>query len=190
VLGLSADRFWSDWGLAAAVVWMAMQFDEEMTLLWNGQPIWRVILCGMIALPLFLDATNDMGRRYTFFLNEVFVDASDPQLKGWMPGPGGIFYAGNMRFFYNTFYKNPGGDWRYIAGFEPALMPPEDLKVYRNIQRNPGAIDAYEPWIAKMRPQDRLEVEGPSQPPLPALEWKHAGGDVWIGRLPAVRTVQ
>jgi hypothetical protein len=185
VLGLSADRFWADWGLAAAVVWMAMQFDDEMTGLWNGQPIKRLILCGMIALPLFLDATNDLGRRYTFFLNEVFVDANDPQLTGWMPGPGGIFYAGNMRFFYNTFYKNPQGDWRYIAGFEPALMPPEDLKIYRSIQRAAGAIEAYEPWVKKMRPQDRLEIESSSEPRLPALEWKRAGGDVWIGRLPA-----
>jgi hypothetical protein len=190
VLGLSADRFWADWGLAAAVVWMAMQFDEEMTALWSGQPVKRLVLCGMIALPLFLDATNDTGRRYTFFQNEVFVDASDPQLKGWMPGHGGIFYAGNMRFFYNTFFKNPQGDWRYIAGFEPALMPPDDLKVYRTIQRTAGAIEAYEPWVAKMRPQDRLEVESPSEPRLPALEWKRAGGEVWIGRLPAPGTAR
>jgi hypothetical protein len=188
VLGLSADRFWADWGLAAGVVWMAMQFDEEMTLLWNGAPIKRLVLCGMIALPLFLDSTNDLGRRYTFFLNEVFVDAGDPQLNGWMPGHGGIVYAGNMRFFYNTFYKNPQGDWRYIAGFEPALMPPDDLKIYRNIQRTGGAIEAYEPWVKKMRPQDRLEMDSQSEPNLPALEWKRAGGDVWIGRLLPVRT--
>ena len=129
---------------------------------------------------LYSDATNDTGRRYTFFQNEVFVDASDPQLKGWMPGHGGIFYAGNMRFFYSTFFKNPQGDWRYIAGFEPALMPPDDLNIYRTIQRTAGAIEAYEPWVAKMRPQDRLEVESPSEPRLPALEWKRAGGEVWI----------
>jgi hypothetical protein len=190
VLGLSADRFWADWGLAAAVVWMAMQFDEEMTALWNGEPVKRLVLCGMIALPLFLDATNDTGRRYTFFQDEVFVDASDPQLKGWMPGHGGIFYAGNMRFFYNTFFKNPQGDWRYIAGFEPALMPADDLKIYRTIQRTAGAIEAYEPWVAKMRPQDRLEVESPSEPRLLALEWKRAGGEVWIGRLPAAGTAR
>jgi hypothetical protein len=187
VLSFSADRFWADWGLAAAVVWMAMQFDHELPLLWNGSPIRRVMLCGMIALPLFLDATNDLSRRYTFFQNEVFVDANDPQLKGWMPGPGGIFYAGNMQFFYNTFFKNPQGDWRYIAGFEPALMPPDDLQIYRTIQRTAGTIEAYEPWVKKMRPQDRLEMESGSQPNLPALEWKRAGGNIWIGRLPAAK---
>ena len=53
VLGLSADRFWADWGLAAAVVWMAMQFDEELRALSSGEPIKRLVLCGMVALPLF-----------------------------------------------------------------------------------------------------------------------------------------
>jgi hypothetical protein len=187
VLSFSADRFWADWGLAAAVVWMAMQFDHELPLLWNDSPIRRIMLCGMIALPLFLDATNDLSRRYTFFQNEVFVDANDPQLKGWMPGSGGIFYAGNMQFFYNTFFKNPQGDWRYIAGFEPALMPLDDLQIYRTIQRTAGAIEAYEPWVKKMRTQDRLEIESGSQPNLPTLEWKRAGGNIWIGRLPAAK---
>ena len=64
-------------------------------------------------------------------------------------------------------------------------MPPEELAVYRTIQRAPGNLDSYEPWIKKMRPQDRLEIDMPYEPPLPALEWKHAAGDVWIGRLPA-----
>ncbi|HEX3989200.1 MAG TPA: hypothetical protein VHZ30_07195 [Verrucomicrobiae bacterium] len=185
VLAFSADRFWADWGLAAAVVWMAMQFDQELPALWGGVPLKRLVLCGMIALPLYLDATNDYSRRYSNSLNDVFVDANDPKLEGWMPGHGGIFYSATMKFFYNTFFKNPQGDWRYIAGFEPALMPPDDLTVYRTIQRAPGNLDSYEPWIKKMRPQDRLEIDMPYEPPLPALEWKHAAGDVWIGRLPS-----
>jgi hypothetical protein len=185
VLALSADRFWADWGLAAAVVWMAMQFDQEIPALWDGAPVKRLVMCGMISLPLFLDATNDYSRRYSNSLNDAFVDASNPQLKGWMPGPGGIFYSATMKFFYNTFFKNPQGDWKYIAGFEPALMPPDDLAIYRSIQRAPGILESYEPWIKKMRPQDRLEIDLPYQPDLPALEWKHAAGDIWIGRLPA-----
>jgi hypothetical protein len=184
VLGLSADRFWADWGLAAAVVWMAMQFDQEMPALWNGHPIRRLILCGMIVLPLFLDSTNDLARRYSSSLNEIMIDAADLQLKGWMPEPGGIFYSGEMKFFYNTFFKNPTGDWRYIVGFEPALMPQEDLTIYRTIHRTGGAADAYELWVKKMKPQDRLEIEIPSEPNLPELEWKRAAGDLWIGRLP------
>jgi hypothetical protein len=66
-------------------------------------------------------------------------------------------------------------------------MPAEDLRVYRDIQRNGGAVEAFEPWAKKMRPQDRLAVEAPAEPVLAPLEWKHATGDIWIGRLPAAK---
>ncbi len=209
ILGFVADRFWADWGLPSALVWMAAQFDDSLPDLWEGgrmkdegemapcagrlRALWegaaatRVVVCGLIVLPLYLDATNDLGRRYTSCLAEPFVNGAEAKLQGWMPGKGGIFYAGNMRFFYNTFFKNPQADWRYIAGFEPALMPADDLRIYRDIQRNGGAVEAFEPWAKKMRPEDRLAVEGPTEPVLAPLEWKHATGDVWIGRLPAAK---
>jgi hypothetical protein len=187
ILGFMADRFWADWGLPSALVWMAAQFDDSLPDLWEGVALRRLIACGLIVLPLYLDATNDLGRRYTSSLLEPFVNGSDPKLQGWMPGKNGIFYAGNMRFFYNTFFKNPQGNWRYIAGFEPALMPADDLKIYRDIQRNGGAVEAFEPWAKKMRPEDRLAVEAPAEPVLAPLEWKHATGDIWIGRLPGAK---
>ncbi len=182
VFGFFADRFWADFGMPAALVWMATQFDEAMPSIVEEGTVKRLMLCGMIAMPLFLDATNDLGRRYTASLDEIFIDANDPRLKGWLPEDGGIFYSDNMKFFFNTFYKNPGAPWRYIEGFEPALMLPEDLKVYRAIQRTRKAPEAYEPWLKKMRPEDSLEIDSPYQPDLP-LEWVHSG-NVWIGRLP------
>lgn len=188
--GFMADRFWADWGTPAVLVWLALQFDEVMPELCPGESPRRMVLCGMIALPLFLDSTNDLGRRYSFWEDETFLNGADPKLAGWMPEKGGIFYSGNMRFFYNTFYKNPQADWRYMVGFEPALMPPEDLKIYRGIQRSNGDMTAYEPWIKKMRAEDRLAVEGSSQPALSELEWKHAAGDIWIGRLPEKKPVK
>jgi hypothetical protein len=185
ILGLTADRFWADWGVAAALVWMAGEFDEAIPSLWGDCAVQRLVACGCILLPLYLCSTNDLGRRYSAVLTEPFLDGGDPQFKDWMPGPGGLFYADNMQFFYNTFYKNPRGDWRYIAGFEPALMPSDDLKIYREIHRTEGSPESYEPWIKKMRPQDRLAVSRPTRPELPALEWKLAGQGLWIGRLPA-----
>ncbi len=185
IFGFMADRFWADWGVAAALVWMAGEFDQAIPTLWNAASRQRLLACSLILLPLYLDSTNDLGRRYTGWSTEPFVDGSRPQLKDWMPGRGGIFYADNMQFFYNTFYKNPQGDWRYIAGFEPALMPADDLKVFRDIHRPGATQESYQPWIKKMRPQDRLALAWPAKPELPPLEWKEAAPGLWIGRLPA-----
>ena len=63
-------------------------------------------------------------------------------------------------------------------------MPPDDLKIYRDIQRSGGAVEAFQPWVNKMRPEDRLALEAPMEPVLAPLEWKRAVGSLWIGRLP------
>ncbi len=185
ILGFSADRFWADWGMPAALVWMAGEFDNASFKLWDGAPLRRLIACGCIVLPLYLDMTNDMDRRYSLTLVEPFVDGTDPKLKEWMPGPGGIFYNDNMQFFYNTFYKNPHADWRYMAGFEPALMPKDDLKIYRAVHASDGNPADYEPWVKKLRPQDRLALTRSAPPELTGVEWKQAAPRVWIGRLAA-----
>ena len=153
ILGFFANRFWADWGVPALLVWIALQFDDAMPEFSRDDSGRRLVVCGLILLPLYLSTTSDLGRRYTASLDEVFLDAGDPKLEGWLPGKNGIFFADNMQFFYNTFYRNPQAQWRYITGFEPALMPAEDLQVYRNIQRSRGADDSYEPWIKKLRPR-------------------------------------
>lgn len=190
MLGLRSSRFWDDWGMAAALVWLALQFEEILLTAWPSFPGRRLATSVLLALALFQLGTSDLDGRYTASLRDSFIDGSDPRLKGWMPEKGGIFYGADMDFFYNTFYKNPFGDWRYIVGFEPALMPPDDLKIFRNIQWNHFAWDAYQPWIEKMRPQDRLELSSGSQPILPPLEWNYAGGGIWIGRLPEGRAAR
>jgi hypothetical protein len=186
-LGFKADRFWADWGLPAATVWLALQFDEALLEMGPADSARRLLVCALIAAPLCLDSTSDLAVRYTRNQQESPVDGGDPALQGWMPGEGGIFYSADMSFFYNAFYKNPQGNWRYILGFEPALMPEEDLKILRDIQWSRYAWASYKPWIAKMRPQDRLEMPGAAQPPIPELEWRLAAKDTWIGRLPQTK---
>lgn len=186
-LGFKADRFWADWGMPAATVWLALQFDEAMLEMWPAAAPRRLLLCALIAAPLYLDSTSDLGVRYTRNQQESFVDAGNPALKGWLPEDGGIFYSADMAFFYNTFYKNPQANWRYILGFEPALMPEDDLKILREIQWSRYDWSSYTPWIKKMRPQDRLEIPSSVQPPIPNLEWSLAAKDIWIGRLPRTK---
>ncbi|HZM02535.1 MAG TPA: hypothetical protein VFC44_05895, partial [Candidatus Saccharimonadales bacterium] len=84
--GFMADRFWADWGMPAVVVWLATQFDEGLPEFCSGESLRRVLLCGLIAVPFFMDATNDLNRRYSFSLDKAFVNGSDPKLEGWMPG--------------------------------------------------------------------------------------------------------
>jgi hypothetical protein len=111
---------------------------------------------------------------------------NDPQLAGWLPEQGGIFYEADMNFFYRTFFRNPTAPWRYTAGFEPAFMPADDFQTYLQILLNHDEPDAYRPWIKKMRPQDRLVINSRGSPAsmLPELEWQHAVGLAWLGRLP------
>ncbi len=186
-LGFQADRFWADWGMPAATVWLALQFDGWMVEKWPAAAGRRLLVCGLIALPFFLDSTSDLRMRYTQNQQESVLDASDPALAGWLPEGDGIFYNPDMAFFYNTFYKNPQANWRYILGFEPALMPEEDLKILRNMQWNHFDLASYEPWIKKMRPQDRLEVPGSAPPPMPELEWYAGAKNLWIGRKPPAK---
>jgi hypothetical protein len=65
-------------------------------------------------------------------------------------------------------------------------MLPEDLAVLRKAQWNFGDARAYEPWVQKMRPEDRLIIHatGGAPPNLPELEWNYAATEMWIGRLP------
>lgn len=183
-LGFVGDRFWADWGMIAATVWLAMQFDDWMAEKWPADGGRRLLLCGLLAVPFYLGSTSDLHSRYTQNQQESVLDASNPDLQGWLPEGDGIFYNADMAFFYNTFYKNPQGNWRYIQGFEPALMPEEDLKILRNMQWNHFDLASYKPWINKMRPQDRLEVPGAAPPPMPELEWHAGAKNLWIGRKP------
>jgi hypothetical protein len=184
ILGLRADRCWADWGMPAALVWLTLQFSEAFTAFCGNSSPKRLLLSAFIALPLFFQSTNDLDQRYSHSADEQFVDAHDATLQGWLPGDGGIFYCSQMAFYYSTFYKNPTADWCYILGYEPAIMPADDLKILRSIQLSRGALEAYEPWIQKMRPIDRLVIYSPVQPNLRQLQWHRAVSDIWLGRLP------
>ncbi|MGD0410310.1 MAG: hypothetical protein ABSC18_01290 [Verrucomicrobiota bacterium] len=183
-LGFQADRFWADWGLPAALVWLALQFDGWMAEEWPAESGRRLLFCGLLAAALFLDCTSDSKSRFTKNLREPFLDGSNPALQGWLPEGDGIFYSADMSFFYDTFYHNPQARWRYILGFEPALMPEEDLKILRNMQWNHWDWPTWQPWIQKMRPQDRVEIPNAGPPPIPELEWRAGADGLWIGRKP------
>ncbi|HSY43596.1 MAG TPA: hypothetical protein VK811_06760, partial [Candidatus Acidoferrum sp.] len=124
--------------------------------------------------------------RWTENLTTGYLNANDPQLAGWLPEPGGIIYNSDMDVFFETFYANPTADWKYILGFESGWMLPDDLQTLRNYQWNFDDARALEPWVAKMRPQDRMIIHAPGggPPNIPELQWYYGATEMWIGRLP------
>jgi hypothetical protein len=184
-LGLHTGRFWSDWGLPACLAWMAGELDDALgPLRLAGRS--RLLLVTVASSIFFLAVTADVRGRWSRSERSAFLSLENAEHLPWLPAPGGILYSNSMRVFYNTFFKNPHAPWRYVLGFEPALMPAEDLAVYRNIQRELASDASLEPWAAKLRPEDRLVVVrgGSSAPELTRLEWHSPFRGMWIGRLP------
>jgi len=186
VLGFQAERFWDDWGTPALMVLIALDLDLFLEARLPADSVKRLALACGLAVTLFVTTTNDANSRWSAEASEQFLTENDPNLAGWLPAPGGIFYSTDMEFFYHTFFRNPEAPWRYTAGFEPAFMPADDLATYQQILANSDNPDVYQPWIKKMRPQDRLVLSARGDPSnfLPELEWKRAIDTLWLGRLP------
>lgn len=185
-LGFVATRFWTDWGMPAAIFWVTAElsnlFHEKVDALsWK-----RAFTAFAVAGVLFLAVTTDSNSRWTYNLNTEYLSQDNEKQAEWLPEPGGIIYADDMRIFYQTFFKNPKAPWRYILGFEPAMMPPDDLAILRKIHWNFAAGEAFKPWVEKMQPGDRMVIYGAynGKPPIPGLEWNYTATNIWIGRLP------
>ena len=185
-LGFFTRRISFDLGLPAISCWMAQEFQDFLESRMNYLS-WKRITMTIASLGvLYLAITNDIDSRWSSSQPHGYLSLENSSYAAWLPEAGGILYSDDMLIFYSTFYKNPYAPWRYILGFEPALMPKEDLDIYRNIQINNFARSSYAPWVKKMKPQDRLIIHNfPNQAPeIPGLEWHNVPEDIWIGRLP------
>lgn len=185
VLGYVALRFWSDWGLPAALVWAARELEEWLEEPPPVAPWRRLGATAVLGGAVLLASSSDVLGRWSVRLDRTYAPLLEPGLAEWLPGPGGVLYSPDVILFHQLFYRRPDASWRYMVGFEPGLMPPGDLAVYRDFMKR-GTVDALAPWIARMRPPDRLVLLGPAaSPPGTPLEWKHLGGNLWAGRLPS-----
>ena len=186
LLGLKMRRFWWDYGTPAFMLWVAFELQDQLEGRLAFDSAKRLFITVALAAGAFFGFTSDRDGRWTENLTAGFLSSDNPALAGWLPDPGGIIYNSDMDVFFRTFYKNPTAPWRYALGFEPGLMLPENLAVLRKAQWNFGDSRAYEPWVEKMRPADRLIIHaaGGARPNLPELEWNYAATEIWIGRLP------
>jgi len=187
LLSFRVSRFWEDWGWPALMVLIVTEMEFLLLTKFATDSSRRLLLTVILALATFLAVTSDLNGRYTKNLTWQFLSVAEhPELDGWLPEQGGILYSADMGIFYQTFYKNPTAGWRYILGYEPALMPAEDFETFHSILWNDGDAKAYAPWVKKMQPADRLVIRGAGgqRPNLPALEWNYGVSGIWIGRTP------
>jgi hypothetical protein len=181
VLGYKATRFWGDWGIIGlAVVW-AVELQRVMVKRIPADALARIGVTAAAAGTLYLLATNDAGSRWTSNVGISYGAPAAAADSGWLPAPGGILYSAEMEVFYRTFFGSPAAPWKYVTGFEPAMMPADDYATYQSIVLNHGNPLAYTPWVRKLQPQDRIALHWSAVPPLPSLDWKLVNG-VWYGR--------
>jgi hypothetical protein len=191
ILGFKAARFWIDWGWPAILVLVACDLQILLEERIPTHSFSRLTLTGGLSATLYLATTVDAQSRWTGNLTWAFLDQKDPDVAGWLPDKGGILYSADMSIFYQTFYKNPHGDWRYILGYESVLMPKDDFEVYHRVLWNFWGYKPYRPWVDKMRPEDRLVIRGSdtARPNLSRLEWNYTVSGIWVGRLPLTNSV-
>ena len=180
VLGLKVVRFWADWGIPAFTVWSCRQI---ILLKFDRLPrSWEtLVLSGVAAVALYLGVTADLGGRYTQNLKSPLLTKPVEDYVKYLPDEGGVLYCLEMQVFYRLYFRLPHAKFLYQTGYEPGMMPPEDLKIMRGIQFNDGLLDAYKPWLEKMTEKDRILLFYPRQP-----EWAGMKFDqfytMWIGR--------
>ncbi len=189
ILSFRVGRFWEDWGWPALLVLVVTELDALFAEKFAVDSLRRLWLVLILAVASFFAVTADLNSRYTKNLDWSYLsEAQHPELAGWLPEPGGILYSPDMGIFYQTFYKNPTANWRYILGYEPALMPADDFKTYQEIFLQNGDAKAYAPWVEKMQPADRLVLRAGKneRPGIAGLEWNYGVPGIWIGRPPRV----
>jgi hypothetical protein len=199
LLGFRVARFYIDWGLPAIVAWVAMEL-ERMLLVGRGSAVvtrsevvgrrsWVAgrrswVATALVYAAAFALFALDFGHRWSQPPTDpAYAAMVTPEHRAALPDSGGVLYADDMRAFYNLFFLEPAAPRRYMLGYEPGLMPPEDLAVYRNALLT-RSIAAFEPWARKLRPADRLVLHYSGGIPGLGLQWLYVGYGVWSGRSP------
>jgi hypothetical protein len=181
VAGMWVARFWLDWGYPAFIVWTARQLGVLLPIGSLKLPQ-KILVAGCVMAAFFACLASDRGGRYSAPLVNHFYTKADSELEAAMPEPGGIIYTIDMEFFYHMYFRFPHGPWKYLVGFEPGMLPPKDLEIFRSVQMQEGWINAYAPWIDRMKPADRLVVQSVSKPEWPGMEFRYITRQRWTGR--------
>jgi hypothetical protein len=183
-------RWFAEFGVVALLIMMLEELqawlDDDRLQRWFAWFSFPRFAIAMAAIALlFVGFTADQGSRWSSALKREYVEIDDPDIQGGLPGSDGIIYSSSMGVFFQTFFRYPNAPWKYMLGCEAAVMPEEDLQILRKIQWNREAWVSFEPWVKKMRPQDRMWIEtgfAGSKPGIEGLEWTKMTSYIWSGR--------
>jgi hypothetical protein len=184
LLGFLVIRFWSDWGGPALVAWMAVEIEDALEALGPADSTRRLGIAAVAGLAALLVWTSNTRGQRLLPAERPYQSLAATEAEPFLPGPGGVLYTDDMRLFFDLFYARPQAPWRYVVGYEPGLMPKDDLATFRRIlaARTPAS---FEPWVVKMKPADRLIIKSTEgQPRIGGLEWTQVSQTVWSGRAP------
>jgi hypothetical protein len=182
LLGFLVIRFWSDWGAPALLAWMALELEDALESHVPERSAGRLGLAAVAGLAALLVWTSNTRGQRLQAPERPYQSLASPAASPTLPGPGGILYTDDMRLFFELFFARPQAPWRYVIGYEPGLMPADDLATFRRTlaARTPAS---FEPWVRKMGAADRLVLKSTEGPPrIPGLEWTQVSQTVWSGR--------
>ncbi|PTY08572.1 hypothetical protein DB347_03070 [Opitutaceae bacterium EW11] len=183
-LGLKILRFYADWAVPAFTVWLCRQISEFSWERLRNDFEWLAIT-GFVSVAVFFCASADTSGRYTANLKSPLLTRPLEEFEGKLPEKDGVLYCIDMQVFYRIFFRMPNAPFRFSTGYEPGLMPPEDLAVMRAIQFNNGLLQSYAPWFQKMTSRDRVLLYYPVKPEWEGMEFSQFYS-AWIGKkLPA-----
>jgi hypothetical protein len=176
-------RFFLDWGFPALALWLAWQLDELLDGYFAAGGA-RIPLALLAACAFLLTTTPNVSGRWSVDGSAGALNANNPAQAELLPEPGGVIYSNSMSIFYSTFFTNPNGPWRYVLGYEPGLMTPEDYRVFQATLGVRVPYSTLTPWVDRMTPRDRLIIEGSpdAMPTLTQLDWTFSPPNKWVGR--------
>jgi hypothetical protein len=150
-------RTWMDLGLPALLIGLALAAERVLRARVPSASATRAILTLGVAGGLFLIVSANPQRRWDRnpLIPLVYLMENPEEVESWLPGPGGIVYSPDINVFYRFFFLYPDREWRYMTGMEPGLMAPQDRAIYEQVHAT-LSVAPMDPWLRKLRPQDRL----------------------------------
>ena len=183
MLSIKVVRFWVDWGTVALTFWLSLKLSELIKDMESAKkPLLRRTFFVLIAITvtILIPSSNWNNKKER---NSFIVDFSKKEFEAFKPVEGSIIYNDSMRHFYYQYYADPEGKYKYVLGFEPAIMLEDNRKTFRDILYSRFHYKAYKPWVDKLTKKDRLFASNDLSKNYPQLDWIKASDKFYIGKL-------